>query len=213
MLKKLGLYSLGLSFLATFPLVYSQQQKTPPSSTDSTGSLDTKQRAETLKKDQLTQFMSQIGVQVSDINGNAAPVSAYRQLNITLSTPDKPRTTPEEELRSTVASVSVRNSVVKQGGLPRRRSFELASDQLLVITVDDQSRLRWWSTIPDPRILRAERPGADGVLTGEVIFQKTANFTLNIPDDSAAVELRLYHPRSTGQGFVPVLISSMSLTK
>jgi hypothetical protein len=65
--------------------------------------------------------------------------------------------------------------------------------------------------MPDPRILRAERPGPDGVLTGEVIFQKSVNFTLNIPDDSAAVEVRLYHPRSTGQEFIPILISSMPL--
>ena len=210
MLKKLGLYLLGLAVLASFTLGHSQQQKTPPSSTEE---LTAKQRAETFKKDQLARFMSQIGVQVSDINANAASISAYRQLNITLSTPDQLKTTPEEELRSTAASVSVRSSVVKQGSLPRHRSFELASDQILMMTVDAQSRLRWWSTIPDPRVLRAERPGPDGVLTGEVIFLKTVNFTLNIPDDSAAVELRLYHPRSTGQEFVPVLISSMPLTK
>ena len=210
MSKKFGLQSFSLALLATFTLAYSQQQKPPSSSSDQ---LTTKQSAEALNKARLTQMMSRIGVQVSDTNANVALSSAYRQLNITLSTPDQPNTTPEDELRSTVASISVRSSAVKQGTLPRRRSFELAADQLLIITVDDRARLRWWSTIPDPRILRAERPGPDGVLTGEIIFQKTVNFTLNIPDDSAAVELRLYHPRSNGQELVPVLISSMTLTK
>ena len=156
--------------------------------------------------------MSKVGVQVSDTTANTESISAHRQLNITLSTPDQPQDASVEQLRSTEAIVSLRSSDVKQGGLPKHRSFELASDQLLIVTVDQQSRLRWWTTMPDPRILRAERPGPDGLLTGEVIFQKGVNFTLNIPNDSAAVELRLYHPRSTGQEFVPVLISSIPLT-
>ena len=210
MSRKFGLQSFFLALLATCTLAYSQQQKTPPSTTDQ---LTTKQSADALNKARLTQLMSRIGVQVPDTNANVALSSAYRQLNITLSTPDQPSSMPEEELRSTVARISVRNSAVKQGSLPRRRSFDLASDQLLIITVDDQSRLRWWSTIADPRILRAERPGPDGLLTGEIFFQKSVNFTLNIPEDSAAVELRLYHPRSNGQELVPVLIGSMTLTK
>lgn len=207
MSKKFWVYSLGLAFLATFTLVYSQQQKTPPANE----SLVTKQRAEAIKKEEITRLMSKVGVQVPDTTRDSGNTSAYRQLNITLSTPDQPKATREEELRSTAASISLRSSVVKQGSLPKRRSFQLASDHLLIVTVDKQSRLRWWSTIPDPRILRAESPGPDGVLTGEVIFQKSVNFTLNVPEDSEAVEVRLYHPRSTGQDFMPVLISSMPL--
>lgn len=210
MLKKFGLYSIGLALLATFSLGHSQQQKTPPSSS-STDALTAKRRAEAVNKDQLTQWMARVGVQVSDANANTTPISGYRQLNITLSTPDQPQTTSVDQLRTAEASISVRSSEVKQGTLPKRRSFQIASDQLLIVTVDHQSRLRWWSTIPDPRILRAERPGPNGLLTGEVIFQKSVHFTLNIPADSAAVELRLYHARATGQELVPVLISSMPL--
>jgi hypothetical protein len=118
-LKKFALYSLCLAFLATFTLVYSQQQKTPPSSTDS---LATKQRAETLKKDHLVQVMSQIGVQVSDLNSNAASTSAYRQLNITLSTPDKPQTTPEEELRSTITALTDAQVSITVRGIPSNKA-------------------------------------------------------------------------------------------
>ena len=210
MLKKLGFYSLALALVSLFTLAYSQQQNSQQSSTET---LTRKQRAESANKDRLSQFMSQIGVQVGEIV-DAASISAYRQLNITLSTRDKPDLSPAtEQLRSTEANVSLRSSTIKEGSLPRRRSFQLTSDQLLIITVDNQSRLRWWFTIPDPRILRAEGPGPDGVLTGEVIFQKSVNFTLHIPNDSAAVELRMYHPRWTGQEFIPVLISSMPLNK
>ena len=106
----------------------------------------------------------------------------------------------------------VLTSQVRRGSLPKHRSVELASNQLLLITVGEGAQLRWWSTIPDPRILRAERPGPDGTLTGEVIFQKSIEFTVHIPDDSGAAELRLYHPRWTGEEFIPVLITTIPLS-
>ena len=89
--------------------------------------------------------------------------------------------------------------------------MELASDHLLVLTVSDGPRLRWWSLIPEPRILRSESPGPNGQLTGEVIYQSSVDFTVNIPDDAEAVELRFYHPRWTGEDFVPVLINTIPL--
>ncbi|HTG91947.1 MAG TPA: hypothetical protein VL866_05135 [Pyrinomonadaceae bacterium] len=209
MLKNFRLYSLALALFAAFSLVYSQREKTPTTSPND--ALSTKQRRETLNKERLAQLMSRIGVQVP-ASTNPVTTSAYRQIDVQLSNSDQTSATKSMEQRqSTEAIAVVRSSQVRRGSLPKHRSLELASDQLLLLTVGEGDRLRWWSTIPDPRILRAERPGPDGTLTGEVIFRPSLSFTVNIPDDEDAVELRLYHPRWSGQEFVPVLISTISI--
>jgi hypothetical protein len=155
--------------------------------------------------------MSRIGVEVPEMMGRAT-TSAYRQLDLRLTNPTQ-AVAPEsiEQHQSAEATALVLGSQLRQGSLPKHRSLELASDQLLMITVDDGSRLRWWSMMPDPRILRAERPGPNGPLVGEVIYQKSIDLTVNIPDDNGAVQLRFYHPRWTGDQFLLVLISTISL--
>jgi hypothetical protein len=207
LLKKYGFYSLTLVLLAAFCLAYAQQEKTPAAD-----ALSAKQRSEAKQKEQLTQLMSRIGVDASQ-SSSPAPTNAYRQLDINLSNSNQTAAVSSIEQQQSVATTAqVLTSQVKQGSLPKHRSFELATDQLLLVTVDEKSRLRWWSTLPDPRVLRAERPGPNGTLTGEVIFQSSLNFSLNIPDDDAAVELRLYHPQWNGQEFNLVLISKLPLT-
>jgi hypothetical protein len=209
-LKKYSLYSLALAFFAAFSLAYPQKEKTLTLSPSE--ALIAKQRSETFNKDRFVELMSRIGVQVPDTT-NFARTAAYRQLNIQLSNSDQSSATnSEEQQQSAQARGVVRTSQVRRGSLPKHRSVELASDQLLILTVGEGNRLRWWSTVPDPRILRAERPGPDGTLTGEVIFQKSIEFTVSIPDDNGAVELRFYHPRWTGQEFVPLLITTIPLS-
>ena len=210
MLKKYQFYSLSLVLFAAGSLAYSQKEKTPPASSGE--ALTAKQRSETFNKDRFVQMMSRIGVQVPNTTSPVS-TSAYRQLSIQLSDSDQTVTTRSmEQQQSAQASAVVLNSQVRRGSLPRHRSVELASDQLLMLTVGEGAQLKWWSTMPDPRILRAERPGPNGTLTGEVIFKKSIEFTVNIPDDNGAVELRLYHPSWTGQEFVPVLITTISLS-
>lgn len=210
MLKKYQFYSLSLVLFAVFSLAYSQKEKTPTGSSGE--ALTAKQRSETFNKDRFVQMMSRIGVQVPNTT-NSASTAAYRQLNIHLSNSDQTvATNSMEQRQSAEAKAVVLASQVRRGSLPKHRSFELATDQLLMLTVGEGALLKWWSTISDPRILRAERPGPDGTLTGEVIFQKSIEFTVNIPDDNGAVELRFYHPRWTGQEFVPVLITTIPLS-
>ena len=210
MLKKYQFYFLSLVLFAAFSLAYSQKEKTPQTSSGET--LTAKQRSETVNKDRFVQMMSRIGVQVPNTT-NPVSTSAYRQLSIHLSDSDQAVANHSiEQQQSAQANGVVLTSLVRRGSLPRHRSVELASDQLFMLTVGEGAQLRWWSTMPDPRILRAEKPGPDGTLTGEVIFQKSIEFTVNIPDDNGAVELRLYHPRWTGQEFVPVLIATIPLS-
>ena len=210
MLKNYRLYSLALVLFAAFSFAYSQKEKAPTA--PASQALVTKQRSETFNKDRFVQLMSRIGVQASDTT-NFARTSEYRQLNIQLSNSDQTIAgNSMEQRQSAEASAVVLTSQVRRGSLPKHRSVELASNQLLMITVGEGAQLRWWSTIPDPRILRAERPGPDGTLTGEVVFQKSIEFTIHIPDDNGALELRLYHPRWTGEEFIPVLITTIPLS-
>ena len=207
MIKKYWLYSLSLVLFAAICLAYAQQK-----STSQTDDLRAKQQSEANQKQRFNQLMSRIGVEVSETAPPTA-ITAYRQLNISLSSSNKTTSPVSAEQQQPAASiVQVKSSEVKRGSLPKHRSFELATNQLVLLTVDEGSRLRWWSIMPDPRILRAERPGPNGTLTGEVLFQSKVDFAVNVPNDSTAVELRLYHPQWTGQEFELVLISKIPLT-
>ena len=97
------------------------------------------------------------------------------------------------------------------GIMPRQRSSELSSEQLLVVSVDAQGQERSRYLIPDPRILRAESPGPTGELMGEVLHRSTAEFVVMLPDDPTITEVRFYHPRWTGAAFTLELAGVVSL--
>ena len=52
--------------------------------------------------------------------------------------------------------------------MPRQRSPELSSDQLLVVAIDAQGQEKEQVLLSDPRVLRAESLGPTGELRGEV---------------------------------------------
>jgi hypothetical protein len=89
----------------------------------------------------------------------------------------------------------------------------LSSEQILVLTLDARAQLRWWTLLPDPRIVRAEEPQAGGELKGQVVFQPEADFLVDVPEDAGAVELRFYHPRWTGEEFALELLGTLPLDR
>lgn len=89
----------------------------------------------------------------------------------------------------------------RQGSLPRERSFELSTNQILVIGVDGKQNLRSWKLMLDPRLVRAEVPNANGELSGEELYLANVEFWIAIPDDPAIKEVRLFQPRWTGKEF------------
>ena len=99
------------------------------------------------------------------------------------------------------------------GPLPRRRGLNLAPDRILIVVVDSQSRLRSWSVIPDPHLIRAESPGPDGVLKGTVVLRERPQFFINVPDDPSIRELRIYEPHWNGQAFNLVLVGDVIITE
>ncbi len=155
--------------------------------------------------------MTAVGVRVEEQSLLRA-TQTYQELRLHLTSSAKTGLSAEE-LRSQQVAATLVSSEKHYGALGRQRSFELASDHLLLVTVTSDARLRWFSLEPDPRILRSEGPGPTGQLTGEVIFQPNLDYTCNIPDDNESSELRLYHPRWNGQEFVLVLLSAIQLPK
>jgi hypothetical protein len=61
--------------------------------------------------------------------------------------------------------------------------------------------MRWCGLVADQRLLRAEWPGADGELTGQVLYKESAEFFVAYPDDDSIKEIRLYHPDWDGRAF------------
>lgn len=101
-------------------------------------------------------------------------------------------------------------SARRDGALPKQRSAELSPVQVVVVALDAEGRMRWCGLVTDPRLLRAEVPGPDGELTGQVIYRESAEFVVQYPDDELVTEVRLYHPDWDGQKFSLELVGAVA---
>ena len=214
-MKKYRIYLLALTVLALFVSAFSQV-KTEKNAQKPTvvESLQVKRQTEALNKQRLRQLMSAVGVSVEDAVGRTS-TRAYQAIKIRLPHAAKQTTstTSQDEVLASPVVATIFEKQTRTGSLPRQRSLELSTDHLLVATVDAEARLRWFSLIPDPRILRIEVPGPDDQLSGQVVYQQSSDFVLNVPDDEEVTELRFYHPRWTGDQFALVLISTIPMPK
>ena len=62
-----------------------------------------------------------------------------------------------------------------------------------------------------PRIVRAEQPGPDGVLTGTVLYRASTQLTLALPDLPQLIQVGLYQPRWTGTTWILDLIATFAV--
>ena len=95
--------------------------------------------------------------------------------------------------------------------MPRPRSLELSSMQILVVGVNAAGKVVSWSTLPDPRILRAESERPDGTLAGQIIERTATDFLVPLHDDNSISTIRIYHPEWTGESFRLDLVGSIAL--
>jgi len=102
-------------------------------------------------------------------------------------------------------------SATRVGSLPRQRSVELSIDQLMVIGVDENSRVLWWHTFADPRLVRSETPGVNGELKNESFYLPRVDFSIAYPDDSGIRTLSLYHPIWNGKNFQLQAVGSLTV--
>ena len=179
--------------------------------------LRAKREASARGDERLRRLLSAAGVGLDE--SSLAPAGgAFRGLKISWQTPGQ-KGSSASPLRAEHLSQSVASAVVSErrgaGGVPRERSLELSPEHVFVATVDAKSRLRWWSVMPDPRVLRSEGPKAEGddELTGLRLFRPEAEFFVNLPDDAEAAELRFYHPLAEGGEFRLQLLGAVSLRR
>ena len=97
------------------------------------------------------------------------------------------------------------------GDLPRQRSPQLSSDQLVAIGVDATGREIDWQLVKDPRIIRAEAAGADGRLSGQVLHRIDAEFLLTVPAGNAFAAIRIYETAWTGSQYLLRYVGAIPL--
>ena len=101
-------------------------------------------------------------------------------------------------------------STVRTGALPRERSFELSTDHIFVVGVDEHDAVRWWRLIADPRLVRAE-VGRTTEMQSQNYYLSNADLVVECPDDPVLKQLRLYRPIWNGQEFQLEIIGSVEL--
>jgi hypothetical protein len=108
--------------------------------------------------------------------------------------------------RETVAGDPNRFAVVAQqasaGSLRRERNPQLAPDRLVLVSEDASGREVDWRIVPNPRIVRAESPRADGQLQGRTVEREVTEFSITIPDIPSLRRIRFYQPRWAGTEYL-----------
>ena len=160
----------------------------------------------------LAELLTDSGVHV----GAALPVSdspTYKELRVRWQSSAKQARALANNLEQGPISGAFTGlaSAKRNGTLPRNRSFELSTNQILVIAVNEKAELRWWRLLLDPRLVRAETPSATGETRGEEYYLANVDFMIAYPDDPGIRELRVYQPRWTGKDFQLELLSTLLL--
>ena len=162
-------------------------------------------------RNQVASLLSRDGIRLGQAL-SAADAQTHRQLRVHLrsfSKTDSSSLIKTDQLAS-AATLTRTASTVRDGALPRERSFELAPDRLFVAGVDETDAVRWWRLVVDPRLVRAE-VGSSTDMQSEVYYRGDAELVLECPDDPVLKQLRLYRPVWDGQEFQLELIGAVAL--
>ena len=162
------------------------------------------QRRETVQREQLKRLMSKVSVDVVETGARADQRPTYRELKIRWA--DSTKSTNELRPASLgsqtqAPSASIVEDNKRSGTLPRQRSLELSQSQIFIAAVDATNKLRWWSVMPDPRLIRSETPTATGELRRQDFYASNVTLVVAFPDDPEIATLRIYHPVWNGTEF------------
>ena len=173
-----------LAFLLLCPLTLGQNQK-----------------RQIMQRDQLRTLMSSVGVDLPAPDAWAIQFPIYRQLKLNWADSAKSATELRSEAQTQSPKVSIVQDSKRSGTLPRQRSLELAPTLMFVAAVDATNKLRWWSTMPDPRVVRSETQTATGELRSQDYYLSDVTVVVAFPDDPEISTLRFYHPVWNGTDF------------
>ena len=167
---------------------------------------------ETLQREQLQKLLSRVGVDVPATEVRVAKPQTYRELKIRLAesakaNEPKPVLNTQEQMQAPSASIVEDRRLV--GALPRSRSLELSPTHIFVAAVDATNKLRWWSVMPDPRVVRSETQSPTGELRAEDYYVSNVTLVVAFPDDPDIANLRFYHPVWNGTDFDLKLLTNV----
>ena len=117
----------------------------------------------------------------------------------------------ENQLSSSPASMGIVSRRNFQESMKVKRGLKVSSNKWIVAAIGSHGELRHWTLIADPLVLRAESPGPDGLLSGQVLQRQEAEFLVSIPDDPSIRQLKLFRPRWTGQEYELEVMGIVSL--
>lgn len=181
---------LGSALLVTFTAAFALQVAPPP---------------QTLSFNRLTAAVPQAPPAAT---GTAADA---QQLTVRWTAAPGASATPSATTPATPAGsfdVVARSSA---GAMPIERYPELAADKLLIAGTDATGSILAWSLTADPRLVRAEVPGPDGVLTGRLLYRGSADLLAVLPASSSIVQGAVYQPTWTGSEWLLNLVGTFSL--
>ncbi len=98
----------------------------------------------------------------------------------------------------TEANVSVLKVHKTTGDAQRPRVIEYSADQIVVVgmTADGTEKSR--AVMLDPRLIRAESFIADDDWESSVIYRRSVDFSVTLPDEPAIATISVLKPRWTG---------------
>lgn len=165
---------------------------------------------EQMNTGKLESLLENEAVEVSEANLLASPSEKSKILRVRLTTTDF---SSENDLSDQSASRAISLLSLKSNGgaASRMRTLELSPTQILIVSLDEQNRLVWWTTQPDPRLFRAETADDNGQLSGEEKYLETAEMLFSLPDDEKISKIRFYHPQWNGARFNLKLVGSLDL--
>lgn len=88
------------------------------------------------------------------------------------------------------------------GRVRRERNPQLSDQSLVVIVRDSERRDLSWQIVPNPWVIRLEVPDATGRLSGQVIRQTPADWSVTVPDLPGARSVGIYEPRWNGDVYL-----------
>ena len=161
-------------------------------------------RREALQQERLKKMMSRVDVEVAETaDARADQARSYRELRIRWANSTKSATElrPSASADDKTQTFTIVEDKKRSGTLPRQRSLELSPEHIFVAGVDATNKLRWWSIVPDPRVVRSETQTASGELRSQNYYVSNTTLVVAFPDDPEIAKLRFYQPVWNGTDY------------